>query len=635
MDRSENTFPKKLGDGVASSDEIRTRLLLQANELPLSPGVYIMRDKNDKVIYVGKSRKLKNRVSQYFQQGEKNQKTERMVSLVRRFETILCDSEIEALSLENSLIKQYAPKYNIRLKDAKSYPYIKITSEEYPRLSFTRKREKDRAKYFGPYSSSGTAYRVIDALRRILRLPSCKHVFPRDVGKVRPCLYYQMGRCCGVCTGKVTPKEYAEQIRYAADILRGNTSAVRLELEKEMYRYAELEQFEMAAKYRDTLYALDSLREKQKVVASPGTEQDVFAFYADDVAPTLSGILIRDGRVVDLVDFVFKSDEITDGSALVTFLCDYYKKSEYVPKNLLLSFDPGEEERELLTEYMSTLSGRRITVRVPERGEGHKLCALAELNAKERANKHRSDAEKDDSTLIRLSELLCLETVAERIEAYDISNFGREHKTAGMIVYKNGKLSRSDYRSFSIRDIEGTDDYASMAEAIRRRLSHLEDENGSFSEYPDLILLDGGRGHVSTVKAVMREMGIEIPVFGMVKDDYHKTRALCTEDGEINIAKENRIYLLIYKIQEEVHRYSVSRMHTSKRNTLKHSSLEKISGIGEAKAAKLLKAFGGLRKLKNATFEEIVAVKGISRKDAEAVYAYYHKDAVEKTDFHT
>lgn len=632
MSRSEINTSQKQGSSESTADAIRARLLLEANELPLSPGVYIMRDKNDKVIYVGKSKKLKNRVSQYFQQSEKNTKTALMVSLVRRFETILCDTEIEALSLENSLIKQYAPKYNIRLKDAKSYPYIKLTAEEYPRIAFTRKREKDKAKYFGPYSSSGTAYRVIDALRKLLALPSCKYTFPRDIGRVRPCLYYQMGRCCGPCTGKVTPEEYGERIRYATDILRGNTSGVRAELESEMYRYAENEQFEMAAKYRDTLFALDSLREKQKVVAAPGTEQDVFGFYADDVAPTLSGMLVRDGRVSDLCDFVFGADEIADDGELVTFLCDYYKKSEYVPKNVLLSFDPGVEELMLFSDYLSALSGRRINVRVPERGEQRRLCELAEMNAKERANRHRRDAEKDDSTLVRLAELLCLETLPERIEAYDISNIGKEHKTAGMIVCKNGKLARSDYRSFSIRGVEGTDDYASMAEALRRRLTHLEDASGSFSEYPDLILLDGGRGHVSTVRAVMREMNIDIPVFGMVKDDYHKTRALCTEDAEINIAKENRIFLLIYKIQEEVHRYSVSRMHAAKRSTVKHSSLEKISGIGEAKAQKLMKAFGGLGKLKNASVAEISAVKGISKKDAESVYAYYHKSSEKKGD---
>ena len=615
-----------LNSGVSqASEDIRLRLLSRANDLPTTPGVYVMRDKNGKVIYVGKSKKLKNRVSQYFQLGEKNTKTARMVSLVYSFETILCDTEIEALSLENSLIKQYSPKYNIRLKDAKSYPYIKLTAEPFPQIRFTRRRDRDKARYFGPYSSSGTAYRVIDALRKILGLPSCKLSFPKDIGKKRPCLYYQMGRCCGLCTGNVSEAEYGELIRYAVDILRGNVAEVRRTLEQQMYSYAENEQYEMAAKCRDTIFSLDALREKQKVVAEPGTEQDVFGIYSDDVCTVLSALFVRDGRVSDLSDFVFGPNEITDPSCLVTFLSDYYMKSEYIPQTVLLSFDPGEEDRLLLEQYLTTISARKISVRIPERGEKKKLCDLVNKNAAERAHRYRTETEKEDGTLLRLAELLCLETFPERIEAYDISNIGSEHKTAGMIVLKNGKLSKSDYRTFSIRDSEGVDDYASMAEALRRRLLHLEDENGSFSEFPDLILLDGGRGHVSTVRAVLQELNLDIPVFGMVKDDFHKTRALCTELEEINIAKENRIFLLIYKIQEEVHRYSISRMQTAKRNTLKHSSLEKIPGIGKSKAEKLLKAFGGLGKLKNAGADEIAAVQGISKKDAAEVYRHFHK----------
>ncbi|MBO5269977.1 MAG: excinuclease ABC subunit C, partial [Clostridia bacterium] len=435
---------------------------------------------------------------------------------------------------------------------------------------------------------------------------------------------YQMGRCCGLCTGNVTPESYGELIRYATDILRGNVGNVRSEMEAQMYRYSDMEQYEMAAKYRDTIRALDALSEKQKVVAAPGTEQDVFGFFSDDAIPVLSGIFIRDGRVNDVSNFVFGADEITENGDLVTFLCEHYLKSEYIPQTVLLSFDPGVEEAELFAAYLTSLAGRKITVRVPERGERKKLCELADKNAEEHSYRSRRETEKDDSTLLRLAELLCLETLPERIEAYDISNLGEEHKTAGMVVVKNGAFSKSDYRSFSIRDVKGTDDYASMAEAIRRRLVHLRDESGSFSEFPDLILLDGGRGHVSTIRAVLREAGIEIPIYGMVKDDYHKTRALCTEDMEINIAKENRVFLLIYKIQEEVHRYSVSRMQTAKRNTLKHSSLEKIPGIGKVKAEKLLRAFGGLGKLKTATEAEIGAVKGISKKDAETIYTYFH-----------
>ena len=611
---------------------LRETLLDRANHLPSVPGVYIMRDKNDRVIYVGKSKKLKNRVSQYFQLNEKNAKTAKMVSQVHHFDTILCDTEIEALSLENSLIKQYAPKYNIRLKDAKSYPYIKLTAELYPQIRFTRQRDRDKAKYFGPYSSSGTAYRVIDALHKTLGLPSCKLKFPADIGKKRPCLYYQMGRCCGVCTGKVTPEAYAELIRYATDILRGNIFDVRKDVERQMYRYADTEQYEMAAKYRDTMLALDSLKEKQKVVATPGTEQDVWGFYSDELSQVLSAMFIRDGRVSDLSDFPFGTDEIAEMTDLIAFLCDYYQKSSYIPSVVLLSFDPGIEELDLFSAYLTSLAGRRITVRVPERGELRKLCGLVDLNAKERANRYRIEAERDDSTLLRLAELLCLETVPERIEAYDISNYGKEHKTAGMVVLKNARLFKADYRSFSIRNVENVDDYASMAEALQRRLNHLSDESGSFSEFPDLILLDGGQGHVSAVRAVMEELGISIPVFGMVKDDFHKTRALCTEHEEINIAKENSVFLMIYKLQEEVHRYALSRMQTAKRNTMKHSSLEKIPGIGSVKAEKLLKAFGGLGKLKKAGLTEISAVKGISAKDATAVYQHFHSESLNEEE---
>lgn len=613
------------------SEEVRLRLLKQASELPLSPGVYLMKDKGGKVIYVGKSKRLKNRVSQYFQNNDKNSKTERMVSLVHHFDTILCDTEIEALSLENSLIKQYSPKYNIRLKDAKSYPYIKITAEDYPRILFTRQRDRDKAKYFGPYSGSGTAYRVLDALRKTLGLPSCKLSFPEDIGKTRPCLYYQMGRCMGLCTGKVSKEAHEEQIRYAADILRGNTSALRTTLEKQMFHYADREEYEAAAKCRDTMLALDALREKQKVVAAPGTEQDVLGYYADNICATLSVIQVRDGRVNDLIDFPLGVDAIAEESDLVTFISSYYKQSAYIPKTILLSFSLQEEENELLSAYLSTLAERKVIVRTPERGELKKLCELAETNAKERTNRYRADLEKDDKTLLRLAELLMLETIPERIEAYDISNYGKEHKTAGMIVCKNGRFSKGDYRSFSIRDVEGTDDYACMAEALRRRLAHLSDEGGSFAEYPDLILLDGGQGHVSTVKQVLREMQVEIPVFGMVKDDFHKTRALCTEHEEIHIAKERQVFLLIYKIQEEVHRYSLSRMQTAKRGTLKKSSLEKIKGIGEAKSKALLQTFGGIGKLKSASVADISAVKGISLRDANAVYAHFHPTE-EKTE---
>ena len=602
-----------------------SRLLEKANTLPLCPGVYIMRDKRGKVIYVGKSRKLKNRVSQYFQNSEKNVKTARMVAQVQDFDWYVCDNEMEALSLENTLIKQYTPKYNIRLKDAKSYPYIKLTDEEYPRLVFTRRRENDKAKYFGPYSGSGTAYALIELLSRTLALPTCSRRFPRDIGRERPCIYYQMGRCCGVCTGGVTPEEYGEAIRRASDLLSGKSREVKRELEAQMYAYAEAERYEAAARCRDTLQALDRIQQKQKVVADPDTEQDVVGLYSDELCSVVSVFYIRAGVLQDKADHIYGADSILEPEDMSTFLCEHYKAREYIPSRILLSFSLEDEEVEMLSSYLSGLAGRKVTVRTPERGVLHTLCDMVQKNAAEQAKMYHSDTNKTEGTLAKLAGMLCLEEYPARIEAYDISNIGSEHLTAGMIVCEDGKFKKSDYRTFRIGSVEGTDDYASMHEALSRRLEHLKDAEGSFSHLPDLILLDGGRGHVSTVRALLLEKGLEIPVFGMVKDDFHKTRALCTENEEISIAREQDVFSLIYRIQEEVHRYTVGRMTQAKRKTVKSSSLTKINGIGDAKAKKLLSAFGGLAALKQASRDEIAAVPGISGKDADSIVAYFEK----------
>ena len=610
---------------MAMNEEKRRQLLEKANTLPHCPGVYIMRDRNGKVIYVGKSRKLKSRVSQYFQNNEKNAKTARMVSLVHDFDYYLCDNEIEALSLENTLIKQYTPKYNIRLKDAKSYPYIKLTAEEYPRLLFTRKRENDKAKYFGPYSGVSTAISLLELLQKTLRLPTCKRLFPRDIGKERPCIYYQMGRCAGLCTGTVTKEEHAESIRYAADILNGKNQAVKRELEAQMYAYAEEERFEAAARCRDTVMALKALGDKQKVVANPDSEHDVIALYSDDVCSCVSVFYIRAGVLQDKADFTFGADSILEIDDMTAFLCEHYKAREYIPAQILLSFDMDTEDMEMLAEYLSRQAGRKIVLRHPERGSLKTLCEMVEKNAADKAKLYRINAERNEGTLVRLAELLHLESYPERIEAYDISNIGREHLTAGMIVCRDGKFSKADYRSFKIRSVAGTtDDYASMRETLARRLEHLEDTEGSFSELPDLILLDGGKGHVSVIRELLRGRGLDLPVFGMVKDDFHKTRALCTDTEEISIAREQEIFSLIYRIQEEVHRFTVSKMENAKRKTVKTSVLTRIDGIGPAKAKKLLAAFGGMGALRKASVEEIGKVSGISRRDAEAVWQDLH-----------
>ena len=600
----------------------REELLIKANGLPSRPGVYIMRDRSGKVIYVGKSAKLKNRVSQYFQNSEKNIKTAKMVASVFEFDYILCDTEIEALSLENSLIKQYSPRYNIRLKDSKSYPYIKITNEEYPRILFTRSRLADKAKYFGPFSGASTVFGIMSLLNRTLGIPSCKLKFPRDIGKGRECLYYQMKQCCGVCQGHVSREEYNELIKCAIDILKGNTKNAISSLESKMLAYSEAEEFESAIKCRDTIRALEKIRERQKVVDSPDAEYDIIALYSDELCSCLAVYSVREGVLSGKNEYLFGADKILDEASLTSFLFDYYSHSDAVPKKIILDASVNLEE-DLLCSFLSEQAGRKITLWTPQRSEMKKLCELIFANAREKAQAYVKEYEKDNSTLIRLMELLELDSIPERIEAYDISNLGAEHKTGGMVVYIDGKAKKSDYRSFNIRDVKDTDDYACMRETLKRRLSHLGDEHGSMSEYPDLILLDGGKTHVGAVKQVLFEMKIDIPVFGMVKDDFHKTRALCTDSEEISIAREQAIYGLIFKIQEEVHRYTVSKMSNAKSKTIKKSSLEKIKGIGPAKAKALLLHFGGLGAIKAASFDELCAVKGISEQDARNILEHY------------
>ena len=607
------------------NNEIMQKLLEKANTLPMRPGVYIMRGAAGNVIYVGKSRKLKNRVSQYFRNTDKNTKTVAMVSSVRDFEYFVCDTEIEALTLENTLIKQYNPKYNIRLKDAKSYPYIKITDEEYPRLVMTRKRE-GKGKYFGPYSGTSTVYSVINMLSSALGLPTCKRKFPRDIGRERPCMYYQMNRCVGVCAGCVTPEEYSYRIKHASEILRGNTKEVRAQLTEKMLEYAEEERYELAAKCRDTIQSLDKLSQKQKVLASPDVEYDIIGLYSDDISSAVCVFYVRDGALIDRSEYVFGADRILDEENISSFICEHYKIREYIPREILLSFDMDDDEKELLSLYLSSLTSRKVTLRTPERGNLKTLCDMVRDNAGEKAKLYKEQNQKDESVLLRIAQLLELETYPERIECYDISNIGKEHITAGMIATDGTKFKKSDYRYFKIQSVvDAPDDYASMREALGRRFAHLGDTDGSFSEYPDLILLDGGKGHVSAVKLLLADMGIDVPVFGMVKDDYHKTRALCDESQEISIAKENAVFMFIYKLQEEVHRFTVSRMDASKRRTMTRSTLTNIKGIGESKAKILLSHFGSITAIKNASYDELVAVKGISKNDAQCIIDYYKK----------
>lgn len=594
----------------------------KASLLPLSPGVYIMRGDGGKVIYVGKSKKLKNRVSQYFHETDfKSVKTDMMTSLVRDFEYIVCDTETEALTLENSLIKLYKPRYNIKLKDDKSYPYISVNMhDEYPRFTVTRKREDPRALYFGPYSGTTVVYGIINAMQKTFGLPACNRRFPRDKGKVTHCIYRQIG-CLAPCDENVTSEQYRESFSEAVDFLSGNYKKITDELTEKMLYASENEMFEAAAVCRDRIRAIEKLREKQKVVASPEVERDVISAYAGDAVSAVCVFYIRGGKLTDSEIFYFSGGEILDSSALCSFICELYVRREYIPKEITVGGELSESDKELCESWLSEKTNRKVNLTLPLRGEKKKLCDMAKENAEQKCKEYLLSSQKTDKTLARLASLAGLETIPERIEAFDISNIGDEHITAGMVVFENGKPKKSDYRIFRMKTVSTRDDYASMREAVSRRCAHFSDDG---AVAPDLFLIDGGAAHVSAAKQAMREAGYDIPTLGMVKDDKHRTRALVGEDGdEIQILSEQQVYSLIYKIQEEVHRFTISKMMGGKRKAEKTSVLENVSGVGTAKAKALLAVFGGLSAIKQADISELCRVKGITESIAKNIKEYF------------
>ncbi len=597
-----------------------------------------MKDAGGRVIYVGKSRSLRDRVSQYFH-GEHPVKTARMAGNVRDFDFITCDTEMEALALENRLIKQYQPRYNIRLKDAKSYPYIRLDlKESYPRPSMTRTRRNDSALYFGPYSGTATVYAILNTLEKTLGIPNCNRKFPEDIGKARPCLYRQTGRCIGVCAGDVSEEEYRRMIERAADLLRGNTSSAIRDAEQRMERCAEDLQFEEAARLRDSIAAMKKLGEKQKTVGAPGFECDVIGLSVSSGRQCAAVFYIRNGYIADSEHLLFDDEEILDYGALyaedgegsgdeesplTSFLVSFYQKREFIPREVLLSFPLQKTDTEVLSAYLTAQAGYRVTVRHPERGQMRRLCEMAADDARRHGENEQRGLDSREKVLVALARALQLEVLPERIESYDISSYGSECMTAGMVVAEGGKLKKSEYRFFRIQWQEGQDDYAAMREAVIRRMSHLSDADGSFSRRPDLLLLDGGKGHVAVIRRTLEEMGLDIPVFGMVKDEHHKTRTLCSDTAEISVARDQTLFRFLYGLQEEVHRYTVSRMDSRKRKTLRTSTLEKIPGIGPAKAAALLKAFGTLKAVREADEAQLAAVRGISRTDAARIAAAF------------
>ncbi len=603
----------------------KKELLKKANVLPSTPGVYIMKDREGTVIYVGKSRCLKNRVSQYFNNSDHGAKTERMVASVCDFDTILCDTETEALALENSKIKQYKPKYNIKLKDDKTYPYVKLPSgEKFPKITFSRRRSDD-GEYFGPYTSSAVARSIIRTVSGVFGLPTCTKAYPKDPSRSRPCLDYQIGRCTAPCCGRITESEYAERIDGARTVLRGDISGTCAEIRQKMKTAAENLEFESAARYRDTLSALENLYKKQKVVSTPDDYRDIIGIYRDEAVTVISVFYIRGGMIFDTQDFKFTSGEMEDWESISSFIVSVYEQRQSYPPQVLISESMPEEDVRTVEDYLNSVSDRRVQVRQPQRGIKAKAAQMVESNAKQKAILFKTEEMAQNELLVNLARTLHLEVVPDRIEAYDISNIGNEAITGAMIVTDGSKLDKKNYRIFNIKT-DRQDDYLSMAQMLSRRIENALQGEKSFLPLPDLILIDGGATHTNTVKDVLDKYGVDIPVFGMVKDDFHKTRALTDGQNELSIAKLRDIYLFIYKLQEEVHRFAVTNMTKRKTKTMTHSSLTKIKGVGDAKAKLLLERFKTVTAVSAASSEELMTVSGINRDTADNIINYFKEN---------
>ena len=602
--------------------------------LPRSPGVYLMKNAAGTIIYVGKSKCLKNRVTSYFQPPEGlTVKTRKLVNNIADFEIIVTQSEAEALILENELIKRHYPRYNIKLKDSKSYPYIKITAGAYPKLTTAYERREDKCKYFGPYTSAVSAWDIIKTIQKTFRLPTCekKLAYGKAVG--RPCLNYHMNQCMAPCTGKISEKEYADIFDEIEMMLKGDYAAAEKSLTAKMMAASEQMLFEAAAKYRDSIRNLQKLSTHQKIKSSPDMQKDIFGFYETETHSALAILMVRDGVIIDKNVIFMGVDEIADEEALADLMLRYYHNPEIIPKEIVISFELEEETRHAVEKCLRLSCKHAVTVYTPQKGKNKELCMMAVENAAEAIRTKEKQEENDSSLLIRLATTLGLEVVPERIESYDISNSGDCDIYCGMIVLENGRFKKSDYRSFSIRTTDGADDYASMREALSRRFSHLIDsseETSSLSVRPDLILLDGGIGQVSVVCEVAEQMGIDIPIFGMVKDQFHKTRTITDGQNEISIAKDNLLFSFVYRIQEEVHRFTFSKMDAARRKRMKKIELTNVKGVGEAKAKAIYEVFKTTAALKAASAEEISRVKGITPEIAANIKEYLASNDAEK-----
>ena len=596
----------------------------KAMSLPLLPGVYIMKNADGEIIYIGKAKALKNRVSQYF--GSQNRhpvKVCKMVENVDRFDYIVTGSEFEALVLECSLIKQHSPKYNILLKDDKGYSYIRISEGEYRKISAVFNKKDDGSEYIGPYLSSYSVRQSVDAANKIFKLPQCNKVFPRDFGKSRPCLNYYISQCCGLCTGKIKKSDYDEAVDGAIAFLKGDSRDIIADLRAKMEKAAEELDFEQAAKLRDRINSIERIKEKQKVVYKSVEEQDVFATADIDGSVCLAVLRFSNGRLFDSEHFFFDDPGDKEGMRS-DFITSYYSMRDNIPKRVTL--DGEVADRELLEQWLSEKKGKKVTVFVPARGEQLEIVNMCRKNAEEKLAIKKGRTGREIAVLDELKDLLGLKKTPEYIESYDISHTAGQDSVAGMIVFKGGKPFRKAYKRFSIKSFDGNDDYRAMNEVLTRRFSEYEkskDSTEGFGKLPDLILLDGGVGQVHAVEPVLREFGLKIPLFGMVKDNRHRTRAISGDGGEIAINSKRQVFTLVSEIQNEVHRFSVAYHHQKHAKRGLSLSLTEIEGVGEKRASALLKYFKTITAIKNAEVDELSKAPGITSAVAQNIYDYY------------
>ena len=606
----------------------------ELKKLPGRPGVYIMHDEKDNIIYVGKAISLKNRVRQYFQSSRnKGVKIEQMVTHIRRFEYIVTDSELEALVLECNLIKEHRPKYNTMLMDDKTYPFIKVTTNEpFPRVILSRKMLKDKAKYFGPYTSAQAVRDTIDLIHKLYHVRSCNRNLPRDTGKERPCLNYHIKQCDAPCQGYISQKEYGKSINEVIRFLNGHYDSILSELEKKMNEASEALEFERAIEYRELLNSVKKVAQKQKITDSSGEDRDVLAVASGEEDAVVQVFFIRGGRLIGRDHFYLRiSKGESKGSILDSFIKQYYAGTPYIPGELMLQEDV--EERELLETWLTAKRGQKVTLRIPKKGTKEKLVELAAENARLVLTKDKERLKREEGRTIgavkEIASLLGLDEIT-RMEAYDISNTNGFESVGSMVVYERGRPKRNDYRKFKIKGIKGADDYGSMREVLTRRFTHgLKErrenkELGKFTVFPDLILMDGGKGQVNVALQVLDELHLNIPVCGMVKDDYHRTRGLYYHNEEIPIDKSSEAFRLITRIQDEAHRFAIEYHRQLRSKGQVHSILDDIDGIGPARRKALMRSYSSLDAIREASVEELAKIPSMNEKAAESVYNFFH-----------